>query len=300
MYIISLPFCIFSIFNFRELTNHVHDLIVPYAGPYPMSAESLDRNMIEATVTNAQPLVLRLQDKGNADLHQMLIDPVENNVYRIDRLANRMGYNRQLSAALAVASPLEKDGDDCYVVDRRRPSPALIRAITAMDENIDRVMMKGGNFNPHAGNLGSGDLTSTAAICSQAIPWDISEDSFREDYSLDLLQDTLREESLLALEKYGALEGLNASQSLAVKGAASNRLTLVQGPPGTGKTAVAIRILQHWARLAMAQTKYGEQPKPILATSDSNIAVDNLVEGESIVSLLLSTMCVCLFQDITD
>lgn len=49
---------------------------------------------------------------------------------------------------------------------------------------------------------------------------------------------------------------------------------------GTGKTAVAIRILQHWARLAMAQTKYGESPKPILATSDSNIAVDNLVEGK--------------------
>lgn len=49
---------------------------------------------------------------------------------------------------------------------------------------------------------------------------------------------------------------------------------------GTGKTAVAIRILQHWARLAMAQTKYGENPAPILATSDSNIAVDNLVEGE--------------------
>lgn len=265
--------------------------ILPYAGPYPMSAESLDRNMIEATVTNAQPLVLRLQDKTNADLHQMLVDPVENNVYRIDKLANRMSYNRQLSAAVAVASPLEKDIDDCYVVDRRRPSPALIRAITAMDENIDRVMMKGGNFNPHAGNMGTnGDLTSTAAICSQAIPWDITEDNFSEDYS-DQMQDTLREESLLALEKYNALEGLNASQSLAVKGAASNRLTLVQGPPGTGKTAVAIRILQHWARLAMAQTKYGETPKPILATSDSNIAVDNLVEGK----IFSHRICFCFF-----
>ena len=51
---------------------------------------------------------------------------------------------------------------------------------------------------------------------------------------------------------------------------------------------MAIRILQHWARLAMAQTKYGEQPKPILATSDSNIAVDNLVEGESFISLCLN------------
>eukprot|EP00804_Cyclotella_cryptica_P015800 CCRYP_006321-RD/>CCRYP_006321-RD protein AED:0.23 eAED:0.23 QI:746/1/1/1/1/1/7/622/1091 len=251
--------------------------ILPYAGPYPMSAESLDRNMIEATVTNAQPLVLRLADKSNADLHQMLIEPVEGNVYRIDKLANRMGYNRQLAAAVSVASPLEKDIDDCYVVDKRRPSAALIRAITAMDENIDRVMMKGGNFNARTSS--SGDLTSTAAICSQAIPWNSSDDNFREDSSLDQMQDTLREESLLALEKYGALEGLNASQSLAVKGAVTNRLTLVQGPPGTGKTAVAIRILQHWARLAVAQARPGENPAPILATSDSNIAVDNLVEG---------------------
>lgn len=40
----------------------------------------------------------------------------------------------------------------------------------------------------------------------------------------------------------------------------------------TGKTAVAIRILSHWARLTNGES-------PILATSDSNIAVDNLVEG---------------------
>jgi hypothetical protein len=186
--------------------------------------------MIEAKVTNAQPLVLRLADKSNADLHQMLIDPVEGNVYRIDKLANRMGYNRQLAAAVSVASPLEKDIDDCYVVDKRRPSAALIRAITAMDENIDRVMMKGGNFNARTST--SGGLTSTAAICSQAIPWNSLDDNFREDSSLDQIQDTLREESLLALEKYGLLEGLNASQSLAVKGAVTNRLTLVQGPPG--------------------------------------------------------------------
>ena len=245
--------------------------ILPYAGPYPMSAESLDRNMIEATVTNAQPLVLRLQDKGNADLHQMLLEPVDGNVYRIDKLANRMGFNRQLSAAVSVCSPLPKDEDDLYVVDRRRPSPDLIRAISAMDENIDRVMMAGGNFNSQHG--GVANMTSTAAICSEAVPWSLSD---ARDVSN---QDSIREESRLALEKYGALEGLNASQRLAVQGAASNRLTLVQGPPGTGKTAVAIRILQHWARLALAEAKPGENPSPILATSDSNIAVDNLVEG---------------------
>ena len=238
--------------------------ILPYAGPYPLSAESLDRNMIEATVTNAQPLVLRLQDKGNADLHQMLIEKSEGNVYRIDKLANRMGFNRQLSAAVSVCSPLPSS-DDIYVVDRRRPSPELMRAISAMDENIDRVMME-------HGDVGNMTMTSTATICSEAVPWSLTEAS-------DANQDSIREGSRLALEKYGALEGLNASQRLAVEGAASNRLTLVQGPPGTGKTAVAIRILQHWARLAMADARHGENPSPILATSDSNIAVDNLVEG---------------------
>ena len=54
---------------------------------------------------------------------------------------------------------------------------------------------------------------------------------------------------------------------------------------GTGKTAVAIRILQHWARLAESDTSKGDNPSPILATSDSNIAVDNLVEGCAAVGL---------------
>ncbi|KAL9190449.1 hypothetical protein ACHAXT_007660 [Thalassiosira profunda] len=240
--------------------------ILPYAGPYPMSAESLDRNMIEATVTNAAPLVLRLQDRGNTNLFQMLIENVEGNVYRIDKLANRMGFNRQLAAAVAVAAPF--DNETKGAPNRNRPCAELVKAVTAMDENIDKVLTAGGNFN-------GGALTSTAALCTEAVPWSFREQCEGGPYD----QDAFREESNLALEKYGTLEGLNDSQRLAVQGAVSNRLTLVQGPPGTGKTAVAIRILKHWARLAMSQAKYGENPPPILATSDSNIAVDNLVEG---------------------
>jgi len=270
--------------------------ILPYGGPYPMSAESLDRNMIEATVTGVQPMVLRLQDKTNAALHSMLTESVEGNIYRIDKLANRMGFNRQLSAAVAVASPLEKDINGITVPhrrDSRRPSPELIKAITAMDENIDKVMGKNfGVVNNSISNKGNSNENNTATICAQPVPWSVVDEDtneidpyYEKNDSCCYDEDALRDAAQLALEKYGALEGLNASQRLAVEGAATNRLTLVQGPPGTGKTAVAIRILQHWARLASSEANRGENPKPILATSDSNIAVDNLVEGCASVGL---------------
>ncbi|CAK0830568.1 unnamed protein product, partial [Prorocentrum cordatum] len=51
----------------------------------------------------------------------------------------------------------------------------------------------------------------------------------------------------------------------------------VQGPPGTGKTSTALRIMQHWVR-GSREILWGRKTA-LLATSDSNIAVDNLVEG---------------------
>lgn len=191
--------------------------ILPYAGPYPMSAESLDRNMIEATVTNSNPMVLRFNEKLHISVYNTLTEQIEGNVYRVDKLANRMGFNRQLSAAVAISSPL----GDSKTRDTRRPSPQLIKAITAMDENIGRAMNQPGN-NPY------GALNSTAALCNGAVPW--SYDNEVEGVDDD---DASRAASGIALEKHGLLEGLNASQRRAVEGAVTNRLTLVQGPPGT-------------------------------------------------------------------
>lgn len=204
-------------------------------------------------------------DKRMAHLvDTMLTEPAEGNVYRVDKLANRMGFNRQLAAAVSIASPSHKIDPNTGMVeihryDVRRPSSELVNAITATDENIDRAMIGGGGgigktANSFGNNTGTaGELNSTAALCAKPVPWSARDDHrqcnvneamtttsattttiHRDREEEDSIRDTIR----LALDKYGAFEGLNASQRLAVD--ATNRLTLVQGPPGTGKTAVAI------------------------------------------------------------
>lgn len=68
---------------------------------------------------------------------------------------------------------------------------------------------------------------------------------------------------------------LNRSQQEALAQASANALTLIQGPPGTGKTTTCVQILRYWAKAFKPPNKNTR----ILATSGSNIAVDNLVEG---------------------
>ncbi len=78
-----------------------------------MCAESLDRNMIETTVVNTNPMVFRLLDEAKYTLTENI-------------KGNRMGFNRQLLHAIAaIASPLSYSSTR----DVRRPSLQLRRRL---------------------------------------------------------------------------------------------------------------------------------------------------------------------------
>jgi len=62
----------------------------------------------------------------------------------------------------------------------------------------------------------------------------------------------------------------NDSQRHALLSACGRQLALIQGPPGTGKTTTALLLVRAWVF---------SNKRPVLCAADSNIAVDNLVDG---------------------
>ena len=210
------------------------------------SSPSWKGGPVEAEVAVGQPLVLKFAAESGASVASELA--AAGGAFRVDKLASRITYRRALLAALAVHNACEAARAALSGGPPPKPPGGTMPSL-------------GGA--PPSATLAAA-LTARSNGASAATLRQLCETNVRRGFDF----------SRALAQAEGALRRrLNRSQGAAAAAAATRALTLVQGPPGTGKTATALAIILTW----VASGVLGSDAA--LATSDSNIAVDNLLEG---------------------
>jgi len=170
--------------------------------------------------------------------------------WRIDKGANSTLYERQLQAMLNLVTK-----------PRPRVSELLITAKVGLADSWSKQWRKGGPSEE--------DKKAAAQAAEQAA----FDTKVKEAAKLAKLNPGGTESDKLdrALKEVKTLTHLNQSQRDAVRSALKQTCTVIQGPPGTGKTHVSVQIMKMWSKTL--------DLSPLLATSDSNVAVDNIAMG---------------------
>jgi hypothetical protein len=177
---------------------------------------------------------------NNVAVRLLGVDPrdvpsISGSGWRVDKLANRTSYLRQLNA---LQDLMEMKGP--------------VGNKPGVDPGIRDILLAGWDNNKKA-------IESIPDLCAAELNEDTMHAATKQRM-LDMAQDI------------PAMQHMNKSQHEALRAALFQRITLIQGPPGTGKTHTAVALVQMWLKC---------RKMPILCTSDSNIAVDNLVDGLS-------------------
>ncbi|MCO5595602.1 hypothetical protein L7F22_049647 [Adiantum nelumboides] len=175
--------------------------------------------------------------------------------WRIDLYANRVAYERCMFAVDIFSSPLVKQhAGVCHLEITEKMGKSVfgwsLEGELKFGEGASTIrglLMKFQELSLHSSLKEENTSEDEEQICTSNSPW-----------ATKLLEE---------LKSLG--EKLNVSQKSAIQTAALQRVTLWQGPPGTGKTKTLTHLV---AALC-------ERRERVLACADSNVAVDNLVEG---------------------
>eukprot|EP00928_Gymnodinium_smaydae_P099820 TRINITY_DN9638_c0_g1_i1.p1 TRINITY_DN9638_c0_g1~~TRINITY_DN9638_c0_g1_i1.p1 ORF type:complete len:1408 (-),score=265.01 TRINITY_DN9638_c0_g1_i1:59-4282(-) len=206
----------------------------------PMHDRIAEGNIVEIS---SKKIVVNVGSKMPRDLRRAR--------FRVDAYVNRAVYERQMAALLQLAN-----------TDRLDPLLEIL------------ISAEVGKLDTWAERATAPPWRQRALLHNQT-----QEDAERREAAKTSRCAKLAAEVPRSLEmrvedaktSANAILDLNDSQKNAVQEAMVRRCTIVQGPPGTGKTHVSVKVIAGWVKTLGV--------KPLLATSDSNVAVDNIAEG---------------------
>ncbi|CAE7819709.1 Upf1 [Symbiodinium sp. CCMP2592] len=241
--------------------------------------DPLKDRLAEGTINDIRPGTLIVQIRGNFP------EDCQKKFWRVDKSANATVYERQMWALLCLnhAAKVQPTVElmtaapvglaDRWALRWQRAPPEAPKKGQKQRKSRSRSAPKRKRRKARSPS------SSEAKGKAEAEESDSSEQRQKikrkkrcvELANGEIVEDHREDRLLQAKKQVGEEEEMNESQRKALKAALSQTCTVIQGPPGTGKTSVSVQILHFWTKI-LGMT-------PVLATSDSNVAVDNICEG---------------------
>ena len=231
---------------------------VPKAPPLPVAPRPLDAPEVEFEEFEG---IIEFVNYEQTEIHINLdhgeVKDIIGEGWSVDKLANRVSFSRQVGAMrdlLEIVDPTKKA--------KCTTNPAFRKILTAGFQYSEHA-------EPDEIDANKGGVTHLNEM-KRSSSFAEGLESIEEEEVANLCAEVNGGRYEHVVRNVTRQFNLNESQQRAVSATLERRLSLIQGPPGTGKTHTSVAIVRGLIDIGRG---------PVLCTSDSNTAVDNLVEG---------------------